>query len=300
MEDRSLRASVVGGETLSVVILSYNTKDITAKCIDSMLEHSPILADLEIIVIDNASSDSSADFIEKRFPSVKLIRNNRNRGFAAACNQGIRSSTGEFVLLLNSDTSFVDQSLDVLLDFMKNNEEVGVCGGVMVDSSGAVQYSCHNYPTYFNLLFSKAWLLSSLGVFKKRYEQYRGIPENNCDVDAIAGGFMLLRRRALSFVGLLDERFFFYVEDIDLSRRMRDAGWRVVIVPKAKVQHLGGASAKLKPIKTYAWHHRSLFRYFMKYYPYLLPLNLLLGLGLLGHLLISIVIKALRMEKTPC
>lgn len=275
---------------LSVVVLSYNTINITTHCIESLYEYSPITRGLEIVVVDNASCDGSADFIHGRFPDIKLIRNSTNRGFAAGCNQGIRSSMGDFILLLNSDAALIDQSLDILIDFMGRNPDVGICGGLMLSDDGTPQPSCHIFPSYTNLLFSKNWLLNPLSFFKKRFEKYREIPARNTDVDAVSGGFFLIRREALSNIGLMDERFFFYVEDIDISRRIKKAGWRVVIIPKAKVYHVGGASAKLRPSRTYAWHHISLFKYFMKYYPYLLPLNLLLGLGLSFHLLLSFLV----------
>jgi len=268
---------------LSVVVLSYNTKDITARCLDSLYRHAPTIADMDVVVIDNASFDGSADAIEERFPDIKLIRNTQNRGFSAACNQGIRVSKGDIVLLLNSDTELHDQSLDVVVDYMIRNPEIGIAGGNMLDPNGKPQPSCHTYPTYKNLLFSKSSIFSGLRYFKKKYKRYRFIPESITDVDAMCGGFLFLSREALSTIGLLDERFFFYVEDIDIARRMKRAGWRIVFIPKATITHLGGASTSRKPAKTYAWHHISLFKYFMKYHPLLLPINLLLGFGLAAH-----------------
>jgi len=176
---------------------------------------------------------------------------------------------------------------------MLRNDDVGICGGTMLTAEGEVQPSCHSFPTYGNILFTKNWLLKPLKFFGKKFRKNREVPNHTSDVDALAGGFLLLRRESLARVGLLDERFFFYVEDIDISRRMWRAGWRVVIVPKARVIHLGGASTRRKPFKSYAWHHRSLFRYFMKHYPLLLPLNLLLGAGLFFHLIVSSAFNAI-------
>jgi GT2 family glycosyltransferase len=238
---------------------------------------------MEVVVIDNASFDGSTDAIGERFPDIKLIRNTQNRGFSAACNQGIRVSKGNIVLLLNSDAELYDQSLDVVVDYMIRNPEVGIAGGKMLDPNGEPQPSCHTFPTYKNLLFSKSSIFSGFGFFKKRYKRYRFIPENITDVDAMAGGFLFLSREVLSAVGLLDERFFFYVEDIDIARRVKSAGWRIVFIPKAGIIHLGGASTSRRPAKTYAWHHISLFKYFMKHHPLLLPINLLLGFGLASH-----------------
>lgn len=268
---------------LSVVVLSYNTKATTLRCLSSLYEHSPTTVEMEVIVIDNASVDGSPDAIEKAFPEIKLIRNDKNRGFSAACNQGIRSSTGEVVLLLNSDTELIDQSLDVMLDFIAKNPDVGVTGGMMVAPNGEPQNSCQHFPSYSNILFTKQSLLTSIKSFRKGYNKYRSVPKAVTDVDAIAGGFMFLRREALNKVGLLDERFFFYVEDIDISKRMIQNGWRVVFVPHARVKHLGGKSTALKPAKSYWWHHKSLYRYFAKHKKKTFFLNWLLGIGLAGH-----------------
>ncbi len=292
--ERQSADAVSSGHLLSVVILSYNTADTTLRCLDSIYDHAPTIADLEVVVIDNNSSDASADAIEERFPNVALIRNASNRGFSAACNQGIRASRGEIVLLLNSDTQLLDQSLDVVVDYMIRNPDIGIAGGNMIGPDGKPQPTCHVFPTYKNLLFSKTSLFSGLNIFRRKYATYRFAPNKITDVDAMAGGFLFLRREALLNVGLLDERFFFYVEDIDIARRMKDAGWRVVFIPKAKVAHLGGASTARHPSKSYAWHHKSLFRYFMKHHPWLLPINLVFGLGLLVHYSLWWTINLLR------
>jgi len=284
-------------QKLSVVVLSYNTKDTTLTCLKSLYEHAPTIAELETVVIDNASSDESAKAIERLFPQIKLIRNARNRGFAAACNQGIRSTGGDIVLLLNSDTELIDQSLDVMLDFIERNPEVGIAGGAMIGENGTPQATCQHFPNYGNILFAKQSLLSSIKTFKKNFNKYRGAPEAVTDVDAIAGGFMFIRREAMRKVGLLDERFFFYVEDLDLSKRMFQAGWRVVFVPQSKALHIGGKSTALKPTRCYWWHHESLYRYFTKHYRKYFLFNAILGVGLTGHFALWWLFRKLGLTK---
>jgi len=284
-------------EKLSVVVLSYNTQETTLRCLNSLLGHAPTIADMEVIVIDNASYDGSADAIARQFPEIKLIRNARNRGFSAACNQGIRSTDGDVVLLLNSDTELVDQSLDIMLDFIAKNPDVGITGGKMIGDDGNPQNSCQHFPTYSNIIFTKQSLLTSIKSFRRGYNKYRSIPNSITDVDALAGGFMFLRRTAIKQVGLLDERFFFYVEDLDISKRMTDEGWRVVFVPQAKVLHKGGKSTALKPARCYWWHHKSLYRYFAKHNRRLFLLNWLLGLGLGGHFVFWWLFRKLGFSK---
>jgi GT2 family glycosyltransferase len=296
-ETHTDRESGVTISKLSVVILSYNTKNTTVKCIRSLIQHSPTTAKLEVIVIDNASADGSPEVIAKAFPDVKLIRNARNRGFAAACNQGIRSTNGEVVLLLNSDTELIDQSLDIMLDFITRNSDVGIAGGKLIGEDGKPQNSCQHFPTYSNLFFTKQSLLTSIKTFRRGYNKYRSIPNAVTDVDALAGGFMFLRREALKQIGLLDERFFFYVEDLDISKRMSEAGWRVVFVPQAKVLHVGGKSTALRPAKCYWWHHKSLYRYFAKHNRGFFLLNWLLGLGLVGHFFFWWLFRKLGLSK---
>ena len=173
---------------LSVIVLSYNTRETTIRCIRSLFKHAPTTAELETVVIDNASSDGSAEAIARLFPRIKLIRNAKNRGFAAACNQGIRSSDGDILLLLNSDTELTDQSLDIMLDFLERNSDVGIAGGAMIGPDGRHQTSCQHYPSYTNLLFSKQSLFMSFKAFRKKYSKYRRIPGAITDVDAVAGG----------------------------------------------------------------------------------------------------------------
>jgi hypothetical protein len=250
-----------------------------------------MLADLQLVVVDNASEDGSADAIEKEFPEIKLIRNAANRGFAAACNQGILSSDGDLVLLLNSDTEIFDQSLDIVLDFLSKNKEIGLAGGAMLGADMIPQNSCQPFPTYSNLIFSKKSLLTGLNSVRNKFREFRKVPDVVTDVDALAGGFLFIRRDVLDRIGLLDERFFFYVEDIDLAKRVWADGWRVTYIPQARVIHIGGTSVASHPEKTYWWHHRSLYRYFMKYRPNLRPLNWILGFGLVLHYIIWLALR---------
>ncbi len=297
IQDKTDSSSIKTLSSLSVIVLSYNTKATTLECLRSLFDHSPTTTSMEAAVIDNASSDGSPEAIEKSFPEIKLIRNVKNRGFSAACNQGIRSTSGEIILLLNSDTELVDQSLDIMLDFMAKNPDVGIAGGKMIGSDDEPQNTCQHFPSYSNLLFTKQSLFTSIKSFRKGFNKYRSVPGAVTDVDALAGGFMFMRREAVNKIGLLDERFFFYVEDLDICKRMFDSGWRVVFVPQAHVKHIGAKSTSLKPARCYWWHHKSLYRYFAKHKKNTMFLNWVLGLGLVGHFVLWWVLRKFGISK---
>ncbi len=236
-----------------------------------------------MVVVDNASTDGSPQMVRKKFPWVYLIENKSNLGFARGCNIGIRSVKARYYLLLNSDAATMGNALDVMVSFMDANPDIGASGGLILTEDGKTQPSTLVYPNYFNLLFSRASLLSKIPVFRWKMQELRKVPDEITDVPALAGGFLILRNEALQEIGLLDERFFIYLEDIDICRRLQKAGWRVVFNPNARILHSWGASSAKRRAQSFWWHHMSMFKYFQKHYPYLLPINLLLGFGLITH-----------------
>ncbi len=268
---------------LAIVVVSYNTAWHLKRCLLSIERNPLTLGSFVTVVVDNASTDGSPQLVREQFPWVYLIENDENLGFARGCNQGIRAVDAEYYLLLNSDAALMGDALDVLVSFMDTNPDVGAAGGLIITEDGKIQPSTLVYPTYFNLLFSRSSLFSKLPVFRWKMEELRRVPDDVTDVQALAGGFLMLRAEALKQVGLLDERFFIYIEDVDICRRLKKAGWRVVFNPNARILHAWGASSKKRRKKAFWWHHISMFKYFQKHYPYLLPLNLLLFLGLVAH-----------------
>ncbi len=268
---------------LAIVVVSYNTAFHLRRCLLSLKENPITEGTSVVIVVDNASTDGSAQMVKKKFPWVYLIENNENYGFAYGCNQGIKTVDARYYLLFNSDAAAMGNALDVMVSFMDANPDVGAAGGLILTEDGKIQPSTLVYPTYWNLLFSRASLLSKIPIFRWKMLEIRQVPEDVTDVPALAGGFLILRKEALEQVGLLDERFFIYLEDIDICRRLRKNGWRVVFNPNARILHSWGASSSKRRAKAFWWHHMSMFKYFQKHYPYLLPINLLLGIGLVGH-----------------
>ncbi|MFP4458412.1 MAG: glycosyltransferase family 2 protein [Candidatus Zixiibacteriota bacterium] len=270
---------------LSIIIISYNTKNMLRLCLDSIFRYPLTLGRFEIIIVDNASPDKSGEMVRKRYPQITLIQNHRNHGFAYASNQGIRHSKGEYFLLLNPDTRLLPDALNTMMYFLMENQDIGASGGLMMNENGTMQPSCLVYPNYFNVFFSRSSVFTKIPFVAKKARALRSLPDGITDVDAIAGGYFYLKREALNQIGLFDERFFLYVEDIDICKRLKDVGWRVVFNPESKIIHHWGASSSKMKRKTFWWHHISMFKYFQKHYRSSV-LNFTTLMGLVAHYII--------------
>lgn len=233
------------GMELSIVIASYNTKLLLQRCLES-LGGEKKSNEWEIIVIDNASADGSKEMLEEKFPLVNLIKNTENVGFARAVNKGISLSKGKSVLLLNSDTQIKGNALTILLEFEKKVRPA-IIGLKMLNSDGSTQPSVFCLPT-IKRAFSEYWLGKN-GSFSK----YQPEGENNQEVEAVSGGAMLISRAVIDKIGLLDERYFMYFEDLDYCRRAGKAGFKIYYLSSANVVHEHGASGKSMASKETQW-----------------------------------------------
>jgi len=224
---------------VSIIVVSYNTKDFTQNCLKSVFEKVQGV-NFEIYVVDNNSSDGSCEMIEQEFPQVKLIKNKDNKGFGAANNIAIRDSKAKYVFLLNSDTVLLNNSVKIFFDFMEENQKVSCCGGNLYDKDLTYRYSYGSFPTIKSVLTNRLYLDK---IFKSPHKKTKE-PLNILTVDSVSGANMFLRRSVLDEVGLFDEDFFLYYEETELSWRMKKSGYKSVIVPDAKIMHLEGASEK--------------------------------------------------------
>jgi N-acetylglucosaminyl-diphospho-decaprenol L-rhamnosyltransferase len=230
---------------LSVVIVSFNSRQHLAACLQSLYAQS-CPPHMEIFVVDNASQDGGAGLVAGRFPGVTLIRNRQNVGFARACNQAIRRSSGQYVLLLNPDTVVHDGALEAMVRFADQNAQIGALGPMILDQAGKVDYRCaRRLPT----LFTEFLRLTRLS---KRFPHHRILGwahfgdwdhRSSRAAPCLVGACMLVRRAAIEQVGLLDEDFFLYGEDIEWCARIARSGWEVYYFVGATVTHLGGASS---------------------------------------------------------
>lgn len=251
---------------LSIVIVSWNVQEYLANCLGS-IEQNPSLQEYEIIVVDNASKDGTVEVVKKDFSYVKLIVNEDNLGFAAANNQGIEISNGEYILLLNPDTIIQPESLDVLIKFMDNNKNVGACGPKLLNDDGTTQPSARRFPTFRGTLYCHT-AFRFLGIFRDQYRKWLMKDFNydkNMDVDQLMGAALMVRSSVVEQVGRMDERFFMYYEEVDLCYRIKQAGWRVVFLPQAVIGHLGGQSTGQIPVKRRIMMLTSLLTFFRKH-----------------------------------
>lgn len=232
---------------LSVIIVSYNVCDYLRQAIRSVRTASPG-PETEIIVIDNDSSDGSASMVESEFPEITLIASASNEGFSAACNRGIAASSGEFILILNPDTIVFPDALHKALLFMRSHPDAGAAGARMTDGEGRfLPESKRGFPSPLTSFFKLTgiWRIFPRSALFNAYYLGHLPDENTCRADILTGAFMLLRRKALEQAGLFDTRFFMYGEDIDLSWRIRQAGWHNYYLHDVCITHFKDKSASL-------------------------------------------------------
>ncbi len=227
---------------LSIIIISWNTRELLAECLESVYATMPDRT-FEILVVDNASRDGSAQMVRERFPQVRLIENRENVGFARANNQALRESHGEYLLLLNSDTVVRPGAFETMLQFMNRYSSVGACGPRLVSPDGSVQVSCGQLPTFSRLLSD----LTGLSSINGHDEVLVGDKPRR--VGWVQGACLLIRREAIGDVGLLDEDYFMYSEEMDWCYRASVVGWGLCYVPAARVIHYGGQSAARAPVQ---------------------------------------------------
>lgn len=231
---------------LSIVIVNYNVKHFLEQCLHSVVKATKNI-DAEVFVVDNNSVDGSIGMLIHKFPQVKLIANKRNMGFSTANNQAIRQSTGQYVLLLNPDTVVEEDSFEKIIDFMDSNPEAGALGVKMIDGCGKfLPESKRGLPTPW-VAFYKMFGLSTLFKKSKKFGKYHLSYLSNDEiheVDVLAGAFMFIRREAIDISGLLDEDFFMYGEDIDLSYRITQSGYKNYYFPETTIIHYKGESTK--------------------------------------------------------
>ena len=281
---------------LSVVIVSYNVKYHLEQCIRSVKRASEGL-DAEIWVVDNASSDGSIGYLQALFPDLHYICNTENVGFSRANNQAIRKSGGEYVLLLNPDTIVAEDTLRGCVDFLDTHPEVGATGVRMLNADGTfAPESRRGLPTPFTS-FCKMTGLSALfpksPVFGRYYMKY--LDENKANpIEVISGAFNMLRRKALDETGLLDEDFFMYGEDIDLSYRLLKAGWQNYYLPYY-ILHYKGESTQKSSFRYVHIFYQAMLIFFNKHYRrrYLL-VSYVIRLAVIFRAILDVLIRAFR------
>ena len=267
---------------LSIIIVNRNTKKLLLDCVGSIFKTVPPLS-FEVFVVDNASSDDSVGALKSAFPSVVCIENKKNLGFARANNQAIVLSKGRYAALLNTDTVLTEGALDAIVKFMDSNNEAAICGGQLLNADGSLQNSIASIPTLATELLNKSLLKL---LFPKRYPGKRSRFEKPTEVESIIGACMVVSRKAIEKAGMLDEAYFFFLEETDWCLAMKKAGFSVFFLPHSRIYHLQGQTAKknLKAARVEYWRSRYIF--FRKHYS--AAANMVLYAGLLIRLCVSI------------
>jgi len=253
---------------LSIIIVNYNTKDLLETCLKSISQNTHNIL-YEIVVVDNHSKDSSVQMIEGEFPDARLIKNKSNNGYSKANNQGINISQGRYILLLNSDTEVSNDALNKAVKFMDDNSEIGICGLKLLNADGSIQLSCRSFPTFSTAIFNRYSIITRLfpdNKFSREYLLSDWDHKSIMDVDWVSGACMLIRREVIDKIGLLEEKFFMYSEDVDLCYRAKENGWRIVYYPLSEVIHYIGKSSEKKPFLSIFERHKSMYLYYKKHY----------------------------------
>jgi hypothetical protein len=248
---------------LSTIVVSWNTKEILAQCLDSLTAEQ-IEGGHEILVVDNASTDGSPEFVRERYPEIILLESGENLGFAKANNLALETCTGETILLLNPDTQVLPGALSSLLCFLETHPSAGTCGARLLNPDGTLQFSCSPQPSLRSELQR---LLHLPGIRQDGY-----YPMEDWDVsaprrvDTLLGACLMVRRSSFEQVGFLDAAFFMYSEEVDLCKRIRQKGWEIYWVPEAKVIHYGGQSTQQAAAKMFLQLYWGKVKYFRKHH----------------------------------
>lgn len=251
---------------ISIIIPSFNTKELTIACIRSIENDNSDLAK-EVIIVDNASNDGTYESVSKlNLNKIKttIVQNNINVGFAKACNKGIRRSLGKYILLLNSDTEIVSGALQKMVEFAESTPNLGLVGARLLNSDGSVQPSCFKLPTIIRAI--QQYWFGKKNTLDKYYP--KGI--NPIEVEGLVGAALLITPICIKKIGLLNEKYFMYFEDLDYCRRVRSGGLKIVYLPVAEIIHFHGESGKNLESRDNQWRRlissSKIYHGFLRYY----------------------------------
>ncbi|UCE17513.1 MAG: glycosyltransferase [Gemmatimonadota bacterium] len=288
---------------VTIIIVNYNVKDYLEQALRSLRRTVKGLSS-EIMVVDNSSSDGSVALIESEFKEVVLIENRENLGFAKANNQALKLARGRFILLLNPDTIVQEDTIRVMMDFMENHSEAGAVGCKVLNPDGSLQAACRrSFPTP-SVAFFKLIGLSRLFPKSRLFGRYNLTfldPDEVNEVDALSGSCMFLRREVIDDVGLLDEDFFMFGEDLDWCYRIKRRGWKIYYVPTTQIVHYKGESIRRSEVNSLFAFYNAMYIFVQKHMRrrYLIPFKWFITLGIILKATFSIVGRLFRKSVVP-
>jgi GT2 family glycosyltransferase len=242
---------------LSIIIVSFNDKSHLEECLSSIEENVQNI-NFEILIVDNNSSDGSQEFIKQNYPEIKLISNQENVGFAVALNRGIRHSEGEFFLFLNTDTIIYAEALSLLLEELKSSPGIGAVGPALLRGENAYQVSFGRRVSFISEIFQRFFLNPFYKLWLKSVQKRK-------EVGWLSAACFMTRREVVEEVGLFDEKFFLYFEDIDLCYRIRSKGWSLIFFPQARVFHKGGTTTRQDKVQSRFEYRKSQLYFYQKH-----------------------------------
>lgn len=252
---------------LSVIVVSWNVSKLLDKCLTTLKRDLEGI-ESEVFVVDNASADDSVELVRRNHSWVKLIANDENLGFAKANNQAMKLSSGDYVLLLNPDTEVLPNAIPHLIAFLEANQKAGIVAPQLINSDGSIQRSCRAFPTFAAMLYELIGL-SKLFPQNPTFGAYKMLDFDHNEmreVDQPEGACLMLRRKVIDEVGVLDDGFFMLFEEVDWCYRIKQAGWQIWFDPQAKVIHHYGQSIKQVKARMILSSHRGLYRFWSKHY----------------------------------
>jgi len=246
---------------LSIVIVAWNVRDLVLDCLASIADAKLGLS-YEVIVVDNGSADFTVEAVVRQFPETRVVALPKNIGFGAGNNRGLEVMRGRHAVLLNSDTIVLPGGLEACVRFLDEHPDVGAVGPQLLNPDRTKQNCIHNSPTLVSEIVGQSFLRR---VFPRRWPSKRVAYAGPVEVEAVLGACLFVRREVIAEIGLIDEDYFFFLEETDWCHRMRAAGWRVFHLPNAQVIHLYGESTKKKlPLRTRIEYYRSRYLFFRK------------------------------------
>lgn len=225
---------------LSIIILNYHNKNLTKELLKNLTQELSLPFEYEIIVVDNASYDGIKEIVENKFPQVKFIQSDKNGGFAYGNNLGIKEASGKYIMIMNPDLAILSDALQVMHQYMESHPEVALAGPRLINADKTVQYSCTEFPDWKLPLYRRTSLGNTKAGKKWLYKYLMKDLDHSQNhlVPTLFGACLMFRKSVLDKVGLLDERYFMYMEDLDWSRRFWQAGYKVAYIGQAEVIHL--------------------------------------------------------------
>lgn len=253
---------------LSIIIISYNVEKLLKDCIESIYRETKDRA-FDIWIVDNNSRDNSIQMIKSNFPEINLIENKQNVGFTKANNVAISRSKSDYILLLSPDTLILQNAIEKMVSFMNQNPKVGISGCRILNEDRTLQLACRRSIPTPKVAFFRLTGLSKLFPNSKIMAKYNLTyldPNEPHEVDAVSGAFLVIRREVIDDIGMLDENFWIYGEDLDWCLRAKKAGWKVMYYPHAEIIHYKGVGCKTNNRKTTFEFYRAMYLFHKKHF----------------------------------